>query len=121
MKSHQATVVTSDAEIDAAIAVAKVREPFRPKAVAVTFRVLDDMLVVRLATGVVLNVPRRLLQGLEGAKDAELTKVEILEPGDSLHWESLDVDHYLPNLIDGIFGNRRWMSEIRKAGSVTTA
>jgi hypothetical protein len=30
--------------------------------------------------------------------------------------EALDVDHYVPSLIEGVFGNRRWMSELGKRG-----
>jgi hypothetical protein len=63
-----------------------------------------------------LAIPRRLLQGLDGATPAQLAGVEILGMGDGLHWEALDVDHYVPSLIEGVFGNRRWMSEIGKRG-----
>jgi hypothetical protein len=112
----KARVVTTDAEIDAAIALAKLREPFRPQAVAAMYRAKDDTIAMKLATGVELVIPRKLLQGLENAAPRDLAKVEIWGPGDSLHWESLDVDHYIPGLIEGVFGNRRWMSEIGKLG-----
>jgi hypothetical protein len=116
MSKPKPRVTTTDDEIDAAIALAKLREPFRPKAVAAKYRVKDDTIAVTLATGVELVIPRKLLQGLEHAAPGELEKLEIMGPGDSLHWESLDVDHYIPGLIDGVFGNRRWMSAIGKLG-----
>jgi hypothetical protein len=116
MNKPKPRVRTTDAEIDAAIALAKLREPFRPKAVAAEFRRKTDTIAVTLATGVELVIPRKLLQGLENAAPSEIAQVEILGPGDSLHWESLDVDHYLPALIDGVFGTRRWMSAIGKLG-----
>jgi hypothetical protein len=50
------------------------------------------MVAITLATGVELAIPRQLLQGLDGATPAQLAGVEILGPGDSLHWESPDVD-----------------------------
>jgi len=122
MIKTKARVITTDQEIDAAIAVATLREPFRPKAVAVEYRTEDQTIAIELATGVELVIPRKLLQGLESADPADIANVEILGPGDSLHWESLDVDHYLPSLIEGVFGNRRWMSEIGKlGGSARTA
>ncbi len=116
MTKPKPRVTTTDEEIDAAIALAKLREPFRPRAVAVAYRRKDDVVAITLATGVELIIPRKLLQGLENASPRELAVVEIEGPGDSLHWELLDVDHYIPGLIEGVFGNRRWMSAIGKLG-----
>lgn len=44
--------------------------------------------------------------------------MQIDDHGSVLHWESLDLDHYVPGLIAGVFGNRRWMSEIGKRGGL---
>jgi hypothetical protein len=34
----------------------------------------------------------------------------------------LDVDHYIPALLEGVFGTKRWMSELgRRGGSKTSA
>ena len=112
----KARVVTTDDEIDAAIAQAKIYDQYRPKAIAAMYRVKDDMLAIRLATGVELAIPRSLLQGLANADPREVAKVEIDDHGSALHWGSLDVDHYVPGLIDGVFGTRKWMSEAGKIG-----
>ena len=114
--SKRARIVTSDEQIEAAIAAAKVREGLRPRAVSAKYRPGKDAFVIALATGVEIVIPRKLLQGLENATPAQAAEVEIWGPGDSLHWESIDVDHYVPSLIEGVFGNRRWMSEIGKIG-----
>lgn len=118
MSKTKARIVTTDAEIDASIALANLREPYRPKAVAATYRAKDDVIAIKLATGVELAIPRPLLQGLENATPEQAAEVEIWGPGSSLHWESLDVDHHVPSLIEGVFGNRRWMSELGKRGGV---
>lgn len=111
-------VATTDAEIEAAIARGKAHEHVRPRAVAAAYREETEVIAVRLATGVELLIPRSLLQGLENASSRELKRVEVVGRGSGLHWSGLDVDHYVPSLIEGIFGNRRWMSEIgRKGGS----
>ena len=114
-------VDVTDAEIDLAIARGKVYEqnPFRPRAVAVTYRAKDDTLAIKLATGVELAIPRKLLQGLADADPRDVAKVDLEDDGTSLHWESLDVDHYLPGLIDGVFGTRKWMSEAGKIGGAS--
>ncbi len=90
--------------------------PYRPRAVAAEYRATDDMLAIKLATGVELLMPRKLLQGLEDADPQEVANVEIDDFGEGLHWEALDVDHYVPSLLESVFGNRRWMSELGKRG-----
>jgi hypothetical protein len=112
-------VTTTDAEIDAAIANAKLYDRYRPKAVSATYRASDDRLVIELATGVEVAIPRKLMQGLENATPAQLFGVEVNNFGSALHWESLDVDHYVPDLIDGAFGTRKWMSELGRIGGTS--
>lgn len=109
-------VTTTDTEIDAAIANAKLYDQQRPQAVGVAYRKTDDMIVLALSTGVELAIPRKLLQGLENATPAEIADVEIDDFGSALHWKSLDIDHYVPGLIEGVFGTRKWMSQIGKRG-----
>jgi len=112
----KARVATTDAEIDTAIARAKIYDQYRPRAIAATYRTKEDTMVVRLATGVELVIPRKLMQGLEKASAGQIAEVTVEDHGSTLHWESLDLDHYVPGLIEGVFGNRRWMSEIGRKG-----
>jgi hypothetical protein len=112
-------ITTTDDEIAAAVAHAKVYDQYRPKAVAATYRAEDDRLVIELATGVELAIPRKLLQGLENATPAQIAEVQVEDFGSALHWESLDVDHYVPGVIDGVFGTRKWMSELGKIGGTS--
>lgn len=115
-------VQTTDAEIDAAIARANAAERERPKAIGAVYRLANDTVVITLATGVQVAIPRKLLQGLQGATPRQLAKVEIEGPGTGLHWSLLDVDHYIPTVLAGVFGTRRWMSEIgRRGGMVRSA
>jgi hypothetical protein len=122
MRKTVARVLTSDAEIDAAIARANAVEGERPRAIAAGYRLADDMVVITLATGVQVAIPRKLLQGLQDAAPGQLAKIEIEGPGTGLHWPLLDVDHYIPAVLAGVFGTRRWMSEIgRRGGMVRSA
>lgn len=106
----------TDAEIDDAIARGKAFEKYAPRAVSAVYRGKDDTIAVTLSTGVELAIPRKLLQGLKNADPYDVEQIEILGPGSTLHWESLDIDHGLASLLKGVFGNRRWMSEIGKRG-----
>lgn len=116
MIKSKAHIATNDTDIDAAIALANTSESYRPKAVSAAYYAQDDAIAIRLATGVKLEIPRALLQGLEHASPEDVARIEIWGPGSSLHWESLDVDHSISSLIEGVFGNRRWMSTLGKRG-----
>ncbi|MGI8913152.1 MAG: hypothetical protein ACR2JY_05065 [Chloroflexota bacterium] len=54
-------VVTSDVELDAALAQGRLASARLPLAVHAEFRSADDAVIVVLSTGVTLTVPRRLL------------------------------------------------------------
>jgi hypothetical protein len=111
---------TSDDEIDAAIELS--RRSQQPRAVAVRYDALEDAVVVRFDNGNSLHVLRANLQGLENATVDQVSDVVIEGPGTGLHWPHLDVDHYIPALLEGVFGTRRWMSDLgRKGGARTSA
>jgi len=77
---------------------------------------------VSLSNGLELGVPVDLAQGLTGAKASDLSKIEITPTGLGLHWPRLDADLYLPALMEGVFGSRRWMARVMgKAGGRSTS
>lgn len=67
-------------------------------------------LVVGLNNGVTVMVPVTLLEGLADAADDDLTEIEITPAGLGLHWPRLDADVYVPALMHGVFGSKRWMA-----------
>lgn len=106
-------VVTTDAEIDRAIERAKaVRRG--PLVTAVEYKQGPglDLLILKLNDGSRRAIPREDLQGLQSATKAELARVEILGDGTGLHWPDLDADLYVPGLLRGIYGTKKWMAEI---------
>ena len=122
MKKTKSKVVTSDADIDAAITQARLYDQYRPKAVAFRYFERNDTFAIKLATGVEILIPRRILKGLEDATPRQLADVRIVGAKSGLRWDRLDVDHYVPSLVEGVFGNRRWMSAIgKKGGAVRSA
>jgi hypothetical protein len=73
--------------------------------------------VIELNTGVQIAVPTRLTEGLAGASSANLSEIEISPAGLGLHWPKLDADVYVPALLQGVFGSKRWMaSQLGAAG-----
>jgi len=111
-----ATVVTTDAEIDAAIARGKNFEPSH-RVVGATYSVGADEVRLRFENGTGLEIPRKLLQGLEDAKPAQLRTIQILGPGTTVYWPDVNVGHHVPELIGGVFGTRKWMSELGRLGA----
>jgi hypothetical protein len=71
---------------------------------------VTSRIVVRLNTGLELAFPPSLAEGLDGASPGELADLEISPAGLGLHWPKLDADLYIPALLQGIFGSRRWMA-----------
>lgn len=66
--------------------------------------------VVALNTGVELTFPTQLAEGLAGASPDSLAEIEISPAGLGLHWPKLDADLYVPALLQGVFGSKRWMA-----------
>lgn len=66
--------------------------------------------VVALNTGVELTFPTQLTEGLADASPDSLAEIEISPAGLGLHWPRLDADLYVPALLQGVFGSKRWMA-----------
>jgi Protein of unknown function (DUF2442) len=67
-------------------------------------------IVVNLNTGVQIACPTRLMEGLADASPDDLAEIEISPAGLALHWPKLDANVYVPALLQGVFGSKRWMA-----------
>jgi hypothetical protein len=65
---------------------------------------------IDLNTGVQLAFPVERAEGLAGASSAELAEIEISSAGLGLYWPKLDADIYIPGLLQGVFGSKRWIA-----------
>jgi hypothetical protein len=116
-KSHR--VVTTDAEIDRAKNL-----PRQPLATAIEYKPGPglDLFILKLSDGRRHVIPREELQGLQSATKKQAGRVDIVGSGTGLHWPDLDADFYVPGLLRGLYGNKKWMAEIgRSGGSVRSA
>lgn len=84
----------------------------QPQATSARYDRRSARIVVSLSNGLELGVPVYLTQGLAGAKASDLSVIEITPTGLGLHWPRLDADLYLPALLEGVLGTRRWMAEV---------
>ena len=112
--------------IDAAIRRAEKRMQARlraqPRVTSARYDRRGECIVVALSDGLELGVPVRLAEGLAGASASDLAIIEISPTGLGLHWPKLDADLYLPALLAGLLGSRRWMAKmLGKAGGRSTS
>ena len=108
----------SDAVIDAALARGAATRRSEPRAVGARYDLHSQCFVVELSNGCSFSFPSRLVQGLEGASEDQLSMVQVLGTGSGLHWEALDVDLSVPGLLSGLFGTAGYMA--RRAGQVSS-
>ena len=88
----------------------------RPVARAARYDVGRGLVVVELEGGCEFAFPVTLAERLAGAPRAKLSKITLSPNGRALHWPLLDAALYVPGLIEGAFGSRRWMQRIGKLG-----
>jgi hypothetical protein len=87
-----------------------------PVARAARYESRRELIVVTLEGGCEFSFPAALAEGLADAPRSKLAKIKISPNGLGLHWPLLDTDLYVPALIEGAFGSRRWMQQIGKLG-----
>jgi len=104
-------------EIEAANKRAAERSRKTPTATAVRYDRRIGRIVIDLSSGIEIAFRPHDAQGLERAKPDDLAEIEISPSGLGIHFPRLDADLYLPALLEGFFGSRRWMArEMGKAG-----
>jgi Protein of unknown function (DUF2442) len=88
-----------------------------PRAVSARYDRENRRIVIRLSSDMDLSFPAHGAQGLERATPSELQDIEISPSGFGIHFPRLDADLYLPALLDGFLGSKKWIaSSLGKAG-----
>jgi hypothetical protein len=113
--------VTKD-EFEAASARGVARLRKTPCATKARYERKRDRVVIGLNTGIEVAFRPRDAQGLQRAKPDQLDAIEISPSGLGIHFPKLDADIYLPALLEGFFGSKRWVAADhgRIGGSVST-
>ena len=81
-----------------------------PRAVAARFDRRTGRIVIELSSGLEVGFPPEIAEGLAEASPAELEKIEITPSGYGIHFPKLDADLYLPALLQGFYGSKKWMA-----------
>jgi hypothetical protein len=115
------TIITTDAESEAAFERAELHDN-DPRAQTVEYVPDLKLLIVGLSNGRRLVLPIEDMLGLGEATAKQLQNYELLGHGTGISFPDLNVDLYVPALIEGAYGNRRWMAELgSKGGRAKTA
>jgi hypothetical protein len=101
----------TDAQIDAALERGITARLHEPRAAAVRYDGRTQRVIVDLTNGCTFAFPPKLAQGLEVATDEQLSQVEVLGAGSGLHWETLDTDLSIPDLLAGLFGTKAYLAQ----------
>lgn len=99
--------LTTDEDIERALEEARSRPP-RPRALSAEYQPALDVLVLHIDNGRRLFIPREDIQGLENATPSQLAEIEILS-GTNIGFTQIDVNLYLPYLLEGRLGTEAWM------------
>ena len=78
--------------------------------------------VLSLDSGLQVAFLSHEAQGLRDASAEDLSEIDISPSGLGLHFPRLDADLYVPALLEGYLGSRRWMAQQRGqlGGAVTS-
>jgi hypothetical protein len=66
--------------------------------------------VITLNSNLELAFSPRDAEGLENASPAQLDAIEISPSGFGIYFPKLDADIYLPALLEGFLGSRKWIA-----------
>ena len=75
-----------------------------------------DAIELAFKGGGSMTIPRTVVPGLESASASKLDAVVVSPAGDSLSWPSLDVDVYVPGLVERAFGTRLFAASTGRRG-----
>ena len=81
-----------------------------PRALAAHYDRSSDRIVIRLSSRLDVSFSPHDTQGLEQARPSQLEPIEISPSGFGIHFPKLDADLYLPALLEGFLGSKRWMA-----------
>ena len=75
-----------------------------------------DLLDLKFAGGGSMAIPRKAVPGLQRASASQIGSIVVSPAGDALSWPALDVDVYVPGLVERAFGSRLFAAATGRRG-----
>jgi len=76
----------------------------------------EDLIDLKFGGGGSMAIPRRIIPGLERASASKMESIVVSPAGDALSWPALDVDVYIPGLVERAFGARLFAAATGRRG-----
>lgn len=102
------TALTTE-RFEAAEAGGKAR-PDKPRAQSAHYDAGRNRVIVRLTTGIELRFALGDVEDLQAAMTEDLKAIEVEGLGLGIHFPTIDVDLYVPALLEVTLGSKRWMA-----------
>lgn len=81
-----------------------------PRAVSAHYDRKSGRIVIHLNSRLIVSFSPLDAQGLETAKSSQLREIEISPSGFGIHFPKLDADLYVPSLLEGFLGSKKWLA-----------
>jgi hypothetical protein len=81
-----------------------------PRAVAAHYDRKTGRIVIHLSSRLIVSFSPADVEGLENARPAQLTEIEVSPSGFGIHFPAVDADLYVPGLLEGFLGSKAWMA-----------
>ena len=75
-----------------------------------------DLIDLKFGGGGSMAIPRKAVPGLQRASASHIAAIVVSPAGDALSWPSLDVDVYVPGLVERAFGSRLFAAATGRRG-----
>jgi Protein of unknown function (DUF2442) len=93
-----------------------------PPATAARYDRKSKRIIISLSSGVDVSFSPQNAEGLERATRKQLEQIELTPSGLGIHFPKLDADIYVPALLQGVLGSRKWMAaNLGQAGGKSTS
>jgi hypothetical protein len=93
-----------------------------PPAMAARYDRKSKRIIISLSSGVDVSFSPQNAEGLERATRKQLEQIELTPSGLGIHFPKLDADIYVPALLQGVLGSRKWMAaNLGQAGGKSTS
>ena len=81
-----------------------------PRVISARYDLRSGRIVIRLSSNLEVNFSPRDAQGLEHATPAKLQDIQVTPSGFGIHFPKLDADLYVPAILEGFLGSKKWMA-----------
>jgi hypothetical protein len=101
----------SEAEFEAIATRTAEENALRPRAIHVAFLPERHRVWIEMTNGLEVTFDPSRHQELVGATPEQLTQVEVSGRGSAIYFPQLDASIYIPGLLQGLTGTKRWMAQ----------